>query len=207
MNFDHRITGIVGSIQSGEYEDELKFDHKKLFQKKYLNFQIDDCYNYLDEVKEPARSTILRLLFKTCNQWNWELEKLDQKFYLGIWLYEPRLPKSEVVCAIGKKLIKYYQNEALDSRNKQIKKPKFRFEEELKVSLNWSQKIDYNFLEKWEIDFPKKNYENEDLYHQEQKRFQSFIKNSSKIIPEDKGEGIKAYGLDVGSIWVGEKIK
>ena len=58
MNFEQRIRGIQEWIEKKEYLEENKFDKEKLFEQKYLNYQIDDCYDYLDDVDEKISSEI-----------------------------------------------------------------------------------------------------------------------------------------------------
>ena len=105
MNFEQRIKGIQDWIDKEEYIDEIVFDREKLFDQKYLNFQIDDCYDYLDKVIDNTKNEIFKVLHKTYSNWKTELIDLNIPFYLGVWIYDPRLPKSEVVCAIGNEKI------------------------------------------------------------------------------------------------------
>lgn len=65
MNFEQRIKGIQEWIDNKEYLEENKFDKEKLFEQKYLNYQIDDCYDYLDNVNGKIRDEIFKVLFTT----------------------------------------------------------------------------------------------------------------------------------------------
>jgi hypothetical protein len=88
-----------------------------LFKEKYLNFEIEDWYGHNLYIGGKSRKFILENLFKIYHKWHGELIKIDQPFYLAIWLYDPRLLKSEVVCAIDEK-ISYYEIEVFVESNK-----------------------------------------------------------------------------------------
>lgn len=204
MNFKKRIIGIQKWIDQKDYLDENQFDKQKLFEKKYLNYQIDDCYDYLDKIEGKLRDDIFEVLFSTYLNWKEKLIDLNIPFYLGIWIYNPRLPKSEVVCAIDSKKIEYYKNDCFDISTKKkdiIDLKNFKNEES---SLIWTRKIDSDILKDWEINFPKENYENEQLWLEYQEYFKNFMSDSYKI---DQDENGKRYFKNVGEIWTGELIK
>mgnify|MGYP006105137399 FL=1 len=203
MNFQKRIRGIQKWIDDKYHLEENQFDKEKLFEQKYLNFQIDDCYDFIDNVEGKTRDEIFKVLFSTYSNWKMELNNLDIPFYLGVWIYNPRLPKSEIVCAIGNEKIEYYKNKCFDISSHQkdiINLKEFKSEES---TLVWTQKIDFNILEDWEIKFPKENYENEEHWIESQEHFKKFINDSYKIENSEKG---KIYFKNIGEIWTGECI-
>lgn len=204
MNFEQRIKGIQEWIEQKEYLDENKFDKEKLVKQKYLNYQIDDCYDYLDKVEEKTRNEIFEVLYRTYSNWKTELFDLNVPFYLGVWIYNPRLPKSEVVCAIGNEKIDYYQNKCFDISNEQKKIIDLKDFKREKDTLVWTKKIDFDTLEDWEINFPKENYENEKHWLEYQEYFKNFINKSYKV---DENKNGKKYYKNVGEIWTGELIK
>ena len=59
------------------------------------------------EPKAETRNQIIRGLEKIYNNWKLELDKLNEPYYLKIWLYEPRVSKSQVVCAVGERILHY----------------------------------------------------------------------------------------------------
>lgn len=204
MNFKNRVIGIQKWIDKKYYREENRFNKEKLFEQEYLNFQIDDCYNYMENVVGKTRNDIFKVLFSTYSQWKIELNKLNIPFYLGVWIYNPRLPKSEIVCAIGKEKIDYYQNKCFDVSNEQKKIIDLKNFEKEKDTLIWTKKIDFDTLEDWEINFPKENYENEQHWLKYQEHFKNFINNSYKV---DKNENGNRYYKNVGEIWTGEFIR
>ena len=203
MNFTSRIQGIQKGIQDSSYDEECVFNRKKLFRENYLNIQIDDCYDYHNIVEGAVRDAILKLLANTFLSWRNELKDLGVSYYLGIWVYEPRLPKSQVVCAVGEQHIDYYQNQCFDLSPRKENLPPYSFMKKGLDQLKWSQKVDYDYLEQWEIDYPKENYESPTDWEDDQKKYKKFIADSAKEFETKRG---KTYCKDVGSIWVGEWI-
>ena len=203
MNFKNRILNIQKWIDDKDYLEENQFDKEKLFEQKYLNFQIDDCYDFIENVEGKTKDSILKILFSTYSEWKKELIELNVPFYLGAWIYNPRLPKSEIVCAIGNEKIDYYKNKCFDVSPKKRSLINLNTFQNKGNDLVWTQKIDFDILEDWEINFPKKNYENEEYWKESQKHFKDFINSSYKT---EKGEKGKKYFKNVGEIWTGELI-
>jgi hypothetical protein len=203
MNFETRIKNIEKYLNQGLYLEDVEFDKFKLLDQKYLNFQIDDCYSFQNQVTGRIRETIFNILFATYQKWKIELLKLEIPFYLGVWIYDPRLPKSEIVCAIGKEKIDYYKNHCLESESHIEKIIDVRDFEAEGDFLKWSKKIDSEIIEEWEINFPKENYASEKIWKEKQTFFESFIEKSYKVTESEKG---KIYYVKVGNIWTGEFI-
>ncbi|MBK6284108.1 MAG: hypothetical protein IPF54_16975 [Draconibacterium sp.] len=116
MNFKNKeLSAFQEWIDHKYYLEDNQFDQEKLFfEQKYLNFQIDDCYGFTEKVDGKLRDDIFKILYLTYLNWKNELINLEISFYLGVWIYNPRLPKSEVVCAVGREKIEYYQNLCFD---------------------------------------------------------------------------------------------
>jgi hypothetical protein len=203
MNFQKRIHSIQKWIDHEGYLEDIQFDKQRLFELNYLNFQIDDCYDYMERVEGEIRNDIFKVLYLTYSNWKKELINLEIPFYLGVWIYDPRLPKSEVVCAIGIENIEYYQCKCFDPAIQQkeiIDLLEFNNRNDV---LKWKQKIDFEILEEWQVNFPKENYENVDLWRKDQNYYSDFIKNSYKMTNSKRG---KVYFKIVGDIWTGEII-
>ena len=206
VDFNSRIESIKKFIQKGGNGEETQFNHERLVQERYLNYQIDDCYSYPNKIIDPYRTVIIEELLRVFTNWEYELEKMGQDYYLAIWLYEPRLPISEIVCAIGEEQIQYYRNEIFDKSERIDDLAIHAKNTNFFNGLDWLQKIDYDTLQQWEIDTPKSSYEYELEYKKDQLRFENFVKNATKVEADKKrGEKYRTYYKDVGSIWVGER--
>lgn len=69
-----------------------------------------DNNNSIPEPASKTRKDIILGLETIYNNWKTELDKLNQPYFLKIYLFEPRVSKSQVICALGNKKIDYYQN-------------------------------------------------------------------------------------------------
>ena len=61
----------------------------------------------IPEPKRKNRNTIISGLLDIYESWKTELDSLGKEYYLKIWLYDPYISKSQVVCAIDDKLHSY----------------------------------------------------------------------------------------------------
>lgn len=204
MNFEKRIEGIKEWIDKEYYLEDSAFNKEALLEQEYLNFQIDDCYDYSNPIEGDIRDEIFKILFKTYAEWKARLLELKIPFYLGVWIYDPRLPKSEIVCAISKTKIDYYKSHCFDAVEESETMIDIGTFKAKKNELTWSQKIDAKTLEEWEINYPKENYESEKHWLKFQDYYKKFIQESYKTLT-DKEEK-KIYYKRVGSIWIGENI-
>ncbi|NRT13645.1 hypothetical protein [Flavobacterium sp. 14A] len=73
-------------------------------------FNISNNNSNIAEPKSKTRKKIILGLEEIYNNWKIELEKLNQPFFLKIYLFEPRISKSQVICAIGEEKIEYYES-------------------------------------------------------------------------------------------------
>jgi hypothetical protein len=63
----------------------------------------------IPEPKGVIKQLMLSGLIDIYESWKEQLDKLEQPYYLKLWLFTTRFSKSQVVCAIGEK-IEYYEN-------------------------------------------------------------------------------------------------
>jgi len=90
-----------------EHLNEYKYNYAKVFIDPWNKLNLTN--SYIPEPKGMAKKQILSGLEKIYDSWKTELDKLAKPYYLKIWLYEPTLSKSRVVCGIDER-IEYYQN-------------------------------------------------------------------------------------------------
>lgn len=154
-----------------------------LLKEKYFNFQIEDWYGHTIYTGSKSRKIILESLFKIYHKWLGELTKLGKPFYLAIWLYEPRLLKSEVVCAIDEN-ISYYEIEAFLESNKpnQIDISQYNGVSDEFAQFDWKRKIDLDYFLDWEKKYHKK-------------------KQITHTIEREQG---KMYFYSQGNMWIGK---
>lgn len=178
-----------------------KYEYAKVYVDPWDNLTLTD--SQIPEPKGKAKKDILNGLEKIYDSWKTELEKLNKPYYLKIWIYEPRISKSQVVCAIDEK-IEYYENifEKAD-----FKRNSSSFTNQLSSDFNWQPKVDEEPY--WESDllWPIDQYEKiEDSYSD--RRLLTKLKKGNyknKEIDSPNGNKDTIYLLPKGKIWVGEK--
>ena len=184
-----------------EHLNEHKYEYAKVYVDPWDNLTLTN--SQIPEPKGKAKKDILNGLEKIFDSWKNELEKINKPYYLKIWLYEPRISKSQVVCAIGEK-IEYYENlfEKAD-----FKPNDSSFTNQLSSEFKWQPNIDEEPY--WESDllWPIDQYERiEDCYSD--RRLLNKLKKGNfknKEINSPNGNKDTIYFLPKGKIWVGEK--
>ncbi|WP_055443590.1 hypothetical protein [Lacinutrix himadriensis] len=193
---------IIRQINKSISDSEHKINIDFLKKEKYYNYEIEEWYGEEFGIKGELRKKIIETLLKTYFEWKNELDKLNKEYYLAIWLYNPRMLKSEIVCAIDEK-ITYYNHESFLSNNKN---PEFdpKQIEELSAKLEqftWVKKFDLDSVREWEINFPKGQYESEKEYNKDQKFYNKLIREKFHVVEKDNE---KIYFHPKGDVWIGK---
>lgn len=194
---------ILSFLKNPVYNSDSKIDLDFLQKEKYYNYCIQEYYGKDFPIKGELRKSIIDILLKKYFDWKNELDKLERDYYLAIWLYNPRLLKSEVVCAIENK-IAYYNNEVfVDSKkNNEFDFDSFKSFENQLGDFSWNRKVDLDFMSEWVIDLPKNQYFSESDYYSSQRFYNKFKKNPYQIYEDNEG---KVYSRQMGDIWIGKK--
>ncbi|WAC03385.1 hypothetical protein N7U66_07585 [Lacinutrix neustonica] len=79
------------------------------------------------------------------NQWEEQLKKLETPYYLALWLYEPNLQKSQVVCSIGSCLDFYDRTFYKPDIQKQIPLINYGNFSEALSQFSWAHALDETF--------------------------------------------------------------
>ncbi len=193
---------IISDINKSIIDSDSKLDIDFLNQEKYYNYEIEEWYGEEFGIKGELRKKIIETLLKTYFEWKNELDKLNKEYYLAIWLYNPRMLKSEIVCAIDEK-VAYYENESFLASNKNSE---FNLNQFGKLStelqkFTWDKKIDLDSVHEWEINFPKEQYEFEKEYNKDQKFYKRLIQEKFHVVEKDNE---KIYFHPKGDVWIGK---
>jgi hypothetical protein len=186
--------------------EDSKFNLDQLLDEHFFNFQFDDNYGFYDYPnKGLIRKRIVKLLFEIHDNWKIELEKLNKPYYLAIWLCEPQIIRSDVVCAIGERIEMYSENwfDKSEKDNSIIKeaygKSQFQFNR-----FTWERKNLYDTHESWEFDMPKGKYQTQKEYNYNRRYYSRIKKKCTKIVDE---KNYKTYYEKIGDVWVGQEKK
>jgi len=158
----------------------------------------------IPEPKRKAKHLILLGLLDIYDSWKKQLDKLEQPYYLKIWLFEPRFSKSQVVCATGER-IEFYENNFF--KPDKVKKINPEYYGQLKNRLekiNWEYRLDEDHYDNCEVGEPE-SYVSQEDYDFTKKWFKELLKKphrTTKFI-EPIGDTIESYSFKRGDIWIG----
>ncbi len=179
-----------------------EFDIQQLKSEKYLNFQFEDFYGRYDkQIFGRIRTGIFTVLLEIHNNWKIELDKLDQPYYLAIWINDFDLMLSEIVCAIDEK-IEYYETEYFDNKlNKtQLSLDQFgKLNSDFK-NFKWTNYVYFEKYESSDYNWPKEQYLRIKDYYKDKRFYKRVLPKSNKIEETKYG---KVYSRKMGKIWVG----
>lgn len=152
--------------------------------------------------KRKARKLIIESLIEIFNSWETQLKTLDKPYYLAIWLNEPNIENSQVVCAIDDYLnfydITYYRPE------KQKKIPTQNYGK-LKNDLdafNWIYALDEHRFTNEDIDETADVYATIKDYYTMQRWYKKQL-NRAPIIRRDNN--VTYYRTQKSTVWIGTK--
>ncbi len=181
---------------------ERKYEYVKFWVSPWDNLRYKER-NYIGP-KSKVRTLIINSLLDIYDNWEQQLEELEIPYYLKIWLYEPRMTSSQVVCGINDK-ISHYEN-VFTKSDKKIIFPSKRYGtiDERLEKYAWTVALDEEIIEN---DFwPKEQYISEADYNADQKLFRQLEKKQIK--KEDlsnSDEKLIRYYVPKGYIWIGNK--
>ncbi|WP_341899933.1 hypothetical protein [Fluviicola taffensis] len=184
--------------------EDSRFDPGQLSDEHFLNFQFEDQYGFGNHPNRGLiRKRIVELLFEIHDRWKVELEKLNKPYYLAIWLCEPQIIRSEVVCAIDER-IERYTDHWFDQSTKDasIRTEAYGKSQDQLERFTWERKNLYDTHENVDYHWPKENYQNPKQFYKDQ-RFHSRIKKTASKISD--GEYGKTYYQRIGDVWVGRE--
>lgn len=200
---------IQENIQSwaDEYGD-LDIERVKEFNYEYIRVDLLPWLNqpitnsYIKEPNKLTKQLILNGLETIYDSWKVELEKLNQPYYLKIWLNEPRISKSEVVCAINGK-IEEFENAF---HKIEFEANKQNITNQMNSGFNWECAVDEDFIFESDIVsfdnylYPKEFFSDRRLIKKAKKK--GF---RNKIVKGSNGEKDTVYFIPKGKIWIGGK--
>lgn len=124
---------------------KYKKDYVKIWVHPWSGLSMKN--SFYPEPNGKTKSLIVNALFDIYENWKNQLEQLGQNYYLKIWLHEPRISKSQVVCAIGDKVGHYgnifnVSNKKVDLNVKSYSKTNSKIS-----TFNWKLHLDEDYVE------------------------------------------------------------
>ncbi len=184
--------------------DDSQFDLNQLLEEHFFNFQFEDNYGFGDHPnKGLIRKRIVQLLFEIHDRWKIELEKLNKPYYLAIWLCEPQIIRSDVVCAIGERIDMYTDNwfDKSEKDNSIIKEAYGKSQDQFD-RFSWERKKLYDTHSPIDYNWTKEQYDNIENYYWDQRYYKKVLPKCKKVEEDKYG---KTYYEEVGDVWVGQE--
>lgn len=151
-----------------------------------------------------TKQKMLNGLFDIYEGWKSQLDKLGQRYYLKIWLFDPRFSQSQVVCAIGNN-VNFYENTFYQpSAEKKLQLDNYGSLKEKLAKLNWDYRLDEDHFDNNEVGEPE-IYPSRKDYEETKKWFEKILKKPYRInkYKEPIGDIIESYSFRRGHIWLG----
>jgi hypothetical protein len=188
------------SINIGDFLAN-KYCYTHISFEPYFNISINN--SNIAEPKTKTRKNIVLGLQEIYNNWKIELDKLNQPYFLKIHLFEPRISKSQVICAIGKEQIEYYENFYRIADNN---KSNSDFQKILSSDFKWKTHCDDDIHSEQELLTPESFYHNEEDYNYCKKLLKKLQKkNYTKVKTEDEYGEDYLYYVPKGKVLIGGK--
>ena len=156
--------------------------------------------------KRETKKRILNGLFDIYESWKKQLDKLGKPYYLKIWLYEPCVSNSQVVCAIGNLTDFYNTTFYIPEIPKKFNTNYLGTVKNKAENYNWEHKVEEQYLDKNYVG-ELEEYATEKYFIETKKWYESKLKKSHrKIIYKDPIDGVsETYAFKLGEVWLGGK--
>ncbi|MFB9077962.1 hypothetical protein ACFFLS_04750 [Flavobacterium procerum] len=166
----------------------------------YCNISINN--NSIAEPTAKTRKHIILGLQEIYNNWRIELDKFNQPYFLKIYLFEPRISKSQVICAIGKEKIEYYEKFFRPAYYKNDS----NFQKILSADFKWKTHSDDDIYSEQELLTPESYYHIVEDYNYCKKLLKKLQKkNYTKVKTENEYGEDYLYYVPKGKVLIGGK--
>ena len=194
-------------IKKWEKENkELNVDRLQDLQRIYVKAELSPYSNYPElniAFSEPfgkTRKKTLQALLNIYDNWHLKLQNLNKPYYLKIWLYEPFITRSQVVCATGD-FIDFYEDSFYKPEiNKRMPIENYGALEERMKKFSWEQGVHELAISHDDIGEPFE-FNSHEEYRKNRKRLTRRIKSAYRTSEND--EGTKYFFTKYGTVWIG----
>lgn len=195
-----------------ETHKNLDLDYLKESQRDYSKIRVHPwsgislTNSQTPEPKGQTKTKILSGLIEIYDSWKKQLDKLDESYYLRIWLFEPRFANSQVVCAIGDYLDFYENTFYKPEESKKLNLENYGQLKNEMGNFNWEYRLDEDHFDNSEPGNPEL-YATLADYEEDKRWFKKMLKKPHRTtkFKEPIGEATESYSFEKGEVWLGEK--
>lgn len=191
-----------------KYNLKLDIDYLESNQREYCKIWVSPFANISvtgSEIPSPKgkhRKEIIKGLLEIYNHWEQQLKELNKPYYLAIWLFEPRLEKSQVVCAIDDMINFYDTTFYKPEKEKNIPIKNYGKLQNQMKEFNWQYALDEDTFFQTDVDAPKEEYFSINDYLDIQKWYNRKIKQGVRTVAVNQDT---MYAIKKGVVWIGTK--
>lgn len=183
-----------------EYLQSSQRNYCKIWVSPFADISIRD--SEIPSPKRKHRQEIIKGLLEIYNHWETQLNTLNKPYYLAIWLLEPRLEKSQVVCAIDS-MIDFYDITFYKPKSQR----KFPSQNYGKLTnqldqFNWTYALDEDHFFQSDIDLEEDRYATKSDYLEMQKWYKRKLKQGIRSAPSNDDT---FFAIQKGIAWIGTK--
>jgi hypothetical protein len=181
--------------------EEYQRNYEKVYVRPFSDMSISG--KAIPKPKRKSRKLIIESLLTIFNSWETELKTLNKPYYLAIWLYEPNIAYSQVVCAIDG-LLNFYDITFYRPEN-QRKMPTQNYGN-LKRELdtfNWIYAKDDNYFTSKDLEMTEDEYYTIEEYRNFQKWYKRKLKQKLRTYTDQEGK--TTYYIPKDTVWIGTR--
>lgn len=154
----------------------------------------------IPEPKGLTRKKILEGLLDIYDAWKKELDSQGEPYYLKLWLYEPQISRSQVVCAVGDFRNFYDSTFYTPETQKKFPIGNYGKLQERLNSFTWEYAHDESFIDDNSVGEPEDFYSLNEFYANRRwvKR-----KRQGGLRTEHRDDEEERFFYKVGDVWLG----
>tara|TARA_R110001606_G_scaffold399186_1_gene581383 strand:+ start:909 stop:1550 length:642 start_codon:yes stop_codon:yes gene_type:complete len=153
--------------------------------------------------KRKSRTLIIQSLLDIFNSWELQLKTLNKPYYLAIWLYEPNIEYSQVVCAMDDFLhfydVTFYRPEV----QKTMPTQNYGSLKKALDSFDWIYAKDDNYFTNEDVAMTEDSYYSMEEYSAQQKWYRRKLKQPLRSFTDQEGK--ITYYIPKDTVWIGTK--
>ena len=195
-----------------ERHKDLDLDNLEIHLRNYTKVWVSpycDYYLLNSETPEPTgktRQLILQALLNIYDSWKEKLDQLDEPYYLKLWLHEPNISRSQVVCAIDPYIEFYNETFHIPESQKNLNVQNYGSLSSRIEEFNWTYAPEEYPVSIEDIGMPYEFASYED-YRKNKRHVKKHLKRPyrTSVFKDQTGKEEECSWRRVGSIWIGEK--
>ena len=185
-----------------DYLESSKRNYCKVWVSPFADISVSG--SEIPAPKGKNRKLMLASLLAIFNSWEQQLKILNKPYYLAIWLFEPNIHRSQIVCAIDEMADFYNTTFYRPEKQRNMPNKNFgAFSKELS-KFNWVYALEEGMFTSDDLKMEEDEYRSPQDYSNSQKWYKRKLKENPRIYKSEY-DASKTYYFKIGAIWIGTK--